>query len=603
MERKYIKYFIFILFCLLFFFIPNKIYASTEYVITDYDISMIVNENNTFDITEVITVYFYTGKHGITREIPLKNTITRTDGTTSTNNAGISNISVSETYTTSKSVGNYVLKIGDSDKTITGTHEYIISYTYNIGKDPLEEEDELYFNLIGDDWDTSINNVRFTITMPKEFDSSTLGFSSRTSGSTDGSNVTYTVNGNVISGSTNDVLSSGEALTVRLTLPEGYFVGASSNIDVYPIFSIIVCVIFVIIAFCIWKKYGKDDEVVAPVQLYPPEGYNSAEIAYMYEGRETNQGVVSLLIYLADKGYIKIIEAGGTHAVYSNLNKITIVKLKEYDGNNENEKMFLDGLFKAETNWNYGAARNLVRASKARGEKISFNEALQQTSTVNEKQSVTTLDLHNSFYTTVNRIRTNIKQSFKNQIFEKSLPENIMILVLMIIIIFCNLMYDFADSIYEGIMYAIFFGMIFVVMILPCSKYIVENKSVGGTIILIICFLFIVLPIYLYMNLYLYTTYNILRLIETISIMIIVFLIELMPKRTSFGNEMLSKIKGFKNFLEIAEKQQLEALVHDNPEYFYNILPYTYALGVSDEWMKQFESISMKAPDWFTRYR
>lgn len=62
---------------------------------------------------------------------------------------------------------------------------------------------------------------------------------------------------------------------------------------------------------------------------------------------------------------------------------------------------------------------------------------------------------------------------------------------------------------------------------------------------------------------------------------------------------MLGKIRGFRSFLEIAQKPQLEALVNENPEYFYNILPYTYALGVSKTWMSKFETIAMKAPDWY----
>jgi hypothetical protein len=37
---------------------------------------MVVNENNTFDITETITAYFNVSKHGIFRKIPLKNSIT-----------------------------------------------------------------------------------------------------------------------------------------------------------------------------------------------------------------------------------------------------------------------------------------------------------------------------------------------------------------------------------------------------------------------------------------------------------------------------------------------------------------------------------------------
>jgi uncharacterized membrane protein len=36
-----------------------------------------------------------------------------------------------------------------------------------------------------------------------------------------------------------------------------------------------------------------------------------------------------------------------------------------------------------------------------------------------------------------------------------------------------------------------------------------------------------------------------------------------------------------------------------NPTYFYNILPFTYVLGVSDKWIKKFETISLQAPDWY----
>ena len=72
-----------------------------------------------------------------------------------------------------------------------------------------------------------------------------------------------------------------------------------------------------------------------------------------------------------------------------------------------------------------------------------------------------------------------------------------------------------------------------------------------------------------------------------------------MPKRTPYGNEILGKIRGFKNFLETAEKDKLEAMVNSNPTYFYDILPFTYVLGVSDKWIKKFETINMQAPSWY----
>ena len=36
-----------------------------------------------------------------------------------------------------------------------------------------------------------------------------------------------------------------------------------------------------------------------------------------------------------------------------------------------------------------------------------------------------------------------------------------------------------------------------------------------------------------------------------------------------------------------------------DPTYFYDILPYTYVLGVSDTWIKKFETISLQAPSWY----
>ena len=72
-----------------------------------------------------------------------------------------------------------------------------------------------------------------------------------------------------------------------------------------------------------------------------------------------------------------------------------------------------------------------------------------------------------------------------------------------------------------------------------------------------------------------------------------------LPKRTPYGNDMLGKIRGFKKFLETAEKQKLEAMVMENPTYFYDILPFTYVLDVSDKWIKKFESISLQAPSWY----
>ncbi|MCI5521062.1 MAG: DUF2207 domain-containing protein, partial [Tenericutes bacterium] len=74
-------------------------------------------------------------------------------------------------------------------------------------------------------------------------------------------------------------------------------------------------------------------------------------------------------------------------------------------------------------------------------------------------------------------------------------------------------------------------------------------------------------------------SYLICYIIGLLCIGVMILVIKYLPKRTKYGNEMLGKLKGFKNFLETVEKEKLESLVMENPNYFYDILPYTYVLG------------------------
>lgn len=441
MKQKILSGIFVIIICFILL-IPNQSLATvstSEYTIQTYDINMIVNEDNTFDITENITAYFNVAKHGIYRKIPLKNSITRIDGTKSSNRVKITDINVSEEYATSNENGYKVIKIGNANETLTGKHSYTIKYKYNIGKDPLKNADELYFNLIGDQWDTSISNVSFTIIMPKSFDKSLLGFSSGNVGSTNSSNVTYSVNGNIITGNTINTLNAGQALTVRLTLPEGYFVGASSNVDMFSIFVIILCAVFVLIADRLWAKFGKDDDVIETVEFYPPEGYNSAEVGFLYNGSADTKGIISLLIYLANQGYLKI-EETEEKGIFSKSKSFRITKIKDYTGNNECERIFFNGLFKGSRARiiNMSKAKEIMQQAKEEGEKISFQDALEMSAdNYDNKNSVTASDLYDNFYITLNRIKQimNSKEN-KNKLFESSASGKGKYIILMIIAVF-----------------------------------------------------------------------------------------------------------------------------------------------------------------------
>ncbi len=70
-------------------------------------------------------------------------------------------------------------------------------------------------------------------------------------------------------------------------------------------------------------------------------------------------------------------------------------------------------------------------------------------------------------------------------------------------------------------------------------------------------------------------------------------------KRTEENNRLYGRILGFRNYLEVAEKDRIIMLVEENPMYFYDILPYAYALGVTDFWISRFIDIAIPPVSWY----
>lgn len=590
MMSKKIKYigtlvFVFLLsICLL----PNRVDAITRddgYTINNYDIIIKVKENNVLDITENINVNFNESRHGIYRTIPLFNTITRLDGTTSKNKVQITNIKVNEPYTKSIQNGKLNLQIGDPDRTITGPKTYSIHYDYNLGKDPSKDYDELYFNLIGNEWDTNINKVNFTINLPKEFDSDNLGFSTGKFGSTSSNDVYHQVNGNTISGYTLKTLEPGEGLTIRLELEEGYFKNAKLQVDWKESLIYIFPILFPILCYNLWKKYGKDDKVVKTIEFNPPDGMNSLDVGFYYKGIATDKDVISLLLYFANKGYLKISKTQ-VPKLFGTRESFTITKLKEYDGNDWCEKTFLEGLFR-----------------KRRKNQSPYLIGIQTI----PSNKVTEEDLKDNFYITIRHI-LNDKKSKESQdkIFDSksvrkkgSIMAAIVITFLMIIIPPFLTTYDFI-----GTFFPLFFAALAISIYTYYTAKALEEKTkklpsillMTLVIIIVLCISFFAFPnVLLAFDSITLTGY----LIGLICIIIMTIFYRIIPKRTPYGIEILGKIKGFKEFIETAEKDKLETLVQDNPTYYYDILPYAYVLGVSNTWMKKFESMSYQPPNWY----
>ncbi len=535
--------------------------APNGYEITSYDITMDVGVDNNIEITERIEIYATEEKHGIIRNIPTQVELGRADNTQSSYRAIIRNLRVSEEYSTDSSGGELAVKIGDADETFTGAHSYIITYDYQIGKYATDGFDEFYMNVIGTSWDTTISNITFTINMPAEFDAEKLGFTHGVYNSRETGNVEYEVIGNSITGRYIGTLDAYEGIAARLELPDGYFIEPEYSFDWYTALMIAIPLAAVIFAFILYIKHGKEFPSVEPVAFYPPAGMNSAETGFVYKFRCVPKDIMSLLIYLAGKGYLKITEKGNTFFGHDNYE---ITKLREYDGNNHVEEVFMRGLFEV-------------------------------------GDTVTEKDLKYKFHTTVSAISKSISsKTNKNKIIEPMPVGKVATVFLLTIasflIITLRPMLEYYGS-----------GELVFVFLFPiiglCAVLLASISSAKGVDLFLYIWGFLfggVAFIGMAIDAYGYTPFYIpYAIFGFVCIVVVNFFLRTLPRRTAYGARLYGEIKGFRRFLQYAEKPKLEELVNENPSYFYDVLPYTYVLGLSSKWIKKFEGILSEPPDWY----
>ncbi|MBD5132134.1 MAG: DUF2207 domain-containing protein [Clostridiales bacterium] len=69
--------------------------------------------------------------------------------------------------------------------------------------------------------------------------------------------------------------------------------------------------------------------------------------------------------------------------------------------------------------------------------------------------------------------------------------------------------------------------------------------------------------------------------------------------RTKKEIAVYGRIASFKTFLLEAEIARLELLVEENPHYYYDILPFCYALNITEKLKPKFDRIIMEGPSWY----
>jgi hypothetical protein len=130
--------------------------------IRSFKANIAINKDGTISIKENISYDFgplY--KHGIYRDVPVLKTnsdgkkfqLTFSDFTVADEN------NRPYQYETLKENDNLRLKIGDANRTITGIHNYVISYQVAGALTYFSDHDELYWNVTGNGWEVPINHT------------------------------------------------------------------------------------------------------------------------------------------------------------------------------------------------------------------------------------------------------------------------------------------------------------------------------------------------------------------------------------------------------------------------------------------------------------
>src|SRR6266511_2866975 len=136
--------------------------------IASYDTRIQVSADGRMRIIETIVYDFgANSRHGLIRRIPATFRYDRThDRVYPIDEVGVTMDGSTVPVERSAGGGYQVLKIGDPGRTVNGKHTYAIGYTVRGGLNSFADHEELYWNVIGGEWDVPIEAGRAEITGP-----------------------------------------------------------------------------------------------------------------------------------------------------------------------------------------------------------------------------------------------------------------------------------------------------------------------------------------------------------------------------------------------------------------------------------------------------
>ncbi len=319
---------------LLLFFVVSNTQAQEYFTIKHYDVDIKVNKDASLDIAEKIYVHFTEQRHGIIRKIPFKYKIQplapgtekaerqlESDGYTRTI---VDNIKVPGWDYDVSTDGDYKsIKIGSANKYVDGDQQYIITYRILNAINFFKDHSELYFNVIGNQWETTIDDVTFKVELYQPLPSAPDYFvATGTYGSKENKTITSWEGTSVFSGHTTAQLNPNEGVTIGISFPQNYL--TKPDYRFFHFYWMILPFIAFGGMFYTWKKWGKDDPVTIQTEYYPPENVSPSVSGYVIDDKLDRRDLTALVPYWGAGGYLKVNELQESYL-------LGLLKHKEYE--------------------------------------------------------------------------------------------------------------------------------------------------------------------------------------------------------------------------------------------------------------------------------
>ena len=533
-----------------------------NFVLDYYAVRINVDESRSMDIRENLTLEYTVPSHGFYRDIQY-----RFPGGAKAD----FNLLWTSSDTAVEDNGEFMsVRFGDPDKLIAGgPYAYGLQYEFSLGADPYKDYDEIYYNIVSPGaWDTDIGRLFFSVTLPYPAERDRIWVTSGPYGSETEIPFSLSDDGCTISGRYSS-LPAGYGVTLRVEMDEGFFNEAVPNINLNVIgfwAAIAVSLLMIAAAFVLWWLYGRDEKLIYSVRFTPPEGLTPMDSGYVYSGSLNNNAVSAMLIYWADKGIITIEDKGDDDFIFT--------KLREIDENATEAEIRLFYAFFAsgstvdtKTLRMTGFAAKLGEVRKAMSGRFSGERALSSDSSEKLRK---------------------------------------LVMSLMIIPVVLHAAASTLFCLGFGTVFILIPSMMAYLMLRSVSVQIGKRVQSGG-----FRFSYIAGPvIFLIFIWYFMATalssfgadYH-LGFVDSAVFMISLFFSMLLSasieRRSEYADKALSEILGYREFMEKVEKDRIEKLSEEDPQFFYHVLSYAMALGVEDKWVRAFSGIYVEPARWY----